>query len=381
MKVLFYIPFVNRKSGGIFNYAQNVLDELTDIGSIQIIIYGSADFIEEIKLDGLKVNSFLHIENFYSRLIRYINHGLSFIFFYLRIRLKIPDQLERILAIGKVDIIYSPYQYFPFTKNRIDGFFTLHDIQDLIKPQNFSFKEKVIRNFNIKTSIRYSNKVLCSYHHIKLEILKYLKLKENDVYVTGIPLRTHWITKKFRNVNQNKGRFILYPAGTWPHKNHINLIKAFNCLALNDIKLVFTGPMTIHYYFILDFIEKNEIKNVQFLGIVDDETLYNLYMQAELVIVPSLYEAGSFPLYEAIYTSTLALSSNIPSLSEIIQNTDQTFDPNSIRDIQSTVIKFLVDEKLKDRAIKNQNRLKLDYFGNSFSNSLNQIFNKDYRFN
>ena len=377
MKVLFYVPFINRKSGGIFNYAQNVLKELTELSSTQVIVYGSHDFISEIKLDNSKVQSFLYNENFYSRFIRYINHFLSFIYFHFKLRIKFQDQLERILVKEKVDIIYSPYQYFPFTQNKVSGFFTLHDIQELIKPQNFSLREKIIRNYNIKTSIRHSDKVLCSYHQIKLEILKHLKLKENDVYVTGIPLRTHWITNQFRNINQNKGRFILYPSGTWPHKNHINLIKAFNNLALNEIKLVFTGPKTIHYKALNDFIEKNEIKNIEFLGIVDDETLYNLYKQAELVIVPSIYEAGSFPLYEAIYTNTLALSSNIPALSEILQNTDQTFDPNSIRDIQNTVIKFLSDKKLKAQAIKNQERLKLHYFGNAFSNSLNQLINND----
>ena len=52
------------------------------------------------------------------------------------------------------------------------------------------------------------------------------------------------------------GRYVLYPAVNWPHKNHYRLVEAFRFLTqvygLNDVKLILTGAACVepraHFY-------------------------------------------------------------------------------------------------------------------------------------
>ena len=49
-------------------------------------------------------------------------------------------------------------------------------------------------------------------------------------------------------------------------------------------------------------------------GIVPEEDLIGLYKWASLVVIPTLYEAGSGPLYEAMKYSTPVICSNVTSV-------------------------------------------------------------------
>ena len=65
------------------------------------------------------------------------------------------------------------------------------------------------------------------------------------------------------------------------------------------------------------------------------------------VIIPTLYEAGSFPLMESILLNVPVICSNVTSLPETIGNDKFVFAPYDIDDISKKLIQFWNDEEFR----------------------------------
>jgi glycosyltransferase involved in cell wall biosynthesis len=177
-----------------------------------------------------------------------------------------------------------------------------------------------------------------------------------------------------KNVFEDK--FFLYPAATWEHKNHINLIKAVHSIREKkglSIKIICTGNKTEHYNILRDLlVDLNLSENFDFLGIVDDSTLFALYLQAHGVVVPSLYEAGSFPLMESILLQRPVICSNVTSLPETINADEFVFDPNNIEQMSELIYKLWTDDRFRERNLEIvEKRSKIIRFNDSFSKFMN----------
>jgi glycosyltransferase involved in cell wall biosynthesis len=114
--------------------------------------------------------------------------------------------------------------------------------------------------------------------------------------------------------------YVFYPSTFRPHKNHLALIEAFHCLNTQfgekEIDLVFTGinstPDNLRRLIQVYGLSSR----VHVLGCVERSRLGTLYQGALATIVPSLYEQGSFPVYEALHWKCPVACSDIPSLRE-----------------------------------------------------------------
>ena len=80
--------------------------------------------------------------------------------------------------------------------------------------------------------------------------------------------------------------------------------------------------------------ELNLSEAVHFLGIVPEEDLISLYKNSSLVVIPTLYEAGSGPLYEAMRYQVPVICSNVTSLPDTVSNDEFLFDPNDMKSYQ-----------------------------------------------
>jgi glycosyltransferase involved in cell wall biosynthesis len=146
--------------------------------------------------------------------------------------------------------------------------------------------------------------------------------------------------------------YVFYPSGFRPHKNHQALIEALHWLRMHlkedNVDLVFTGETSvpeklaqlIHAYGLRD--------RVHVLGCVDRSRLADLYQGALATIVPSLYEQGSFPIYEALYWHCPVACSDIPSLREQCEAMGDAmlyFNPRDPEAIAHAIIKIRNDQE------------------------------------
>jgi glycosyltransferase involved in cell wall biosynthesis len=103
-----------------------------------------------------------------------------------------------------------------------------------------------------------------------------------------------------------------------PHKNLATLVDAWRRLGDRPpLQLVTAGPEDPRYPGVAALAQVAGAKSVAALGHVSEGELHWLYLNATLVLFPSLYEGFGFPLAEAMAHGAAALVSDIPPLHEI----------------------------------------------------------------
>ena len=298
-------------------------------------------------------------------------------------KLTIPH-IDYIVHRRKINIIHCPYQEICEDSNNTPIISTMHDVQELYFPEFFSSKEREDRSRDYRKCIDKSDIIIVSYNHIKNDIIRFFDKPSSKIKVLLLEMQNLWFDKfndsDIIKLDDVPEFFILYPASTWKHKNHLKLIAVLKIIIDKnniDLKLVCTGNNnTPHFHEIKKKIEELKIcNNVKFLGIVDDKNLYNLYKKARAIVIPTLYEAGSFPLMESILMKIPVICSNVTSLPETIGDLKFTFDPNSKEDMSNKIIKIIKDINYREENI-NAIKVASEKLRNTeMSNSVKKIYN------
>ena len=130
--------------------------------------------------------------------------------------------------------------------------------------------------------------------------------------------------------------FLLFPAVRSPHKNHAALERALEILRAEGrpMTVVTTSAETDSWYHGPDLLG---------LGYVSDDTLRALYEMSDGLVTPTLYEAGSFPVFEAMMVGRPVACSRIPPLVEQLERDGaeaELFDPNDPADIAAALARL-----------------------------------------
>jgi glycosyltransferase involved in cell wall biosynthesis len=149
--------------------------------------------------------------------------------------------------------------------------------------------------------------------------------------------------------------FILYPAQTWPHKNHIGLLRAL--LKIYEVKgfrvpLVSAGKLNDFFPQVRKIMHALHLQGqVHFLDYVTPLELQCLYRLCRLVVVPSKFEAASFPLWEAFRASKAVCCSKVTSLPDQAGGAAVLFDPDDTDQMAGAIWSLWSDEELRNRLI------------------------------
>jgi glycosyltransferase involved in cell wall biosynthesis len=156
--------------------------------------------------------------------------------------------------------------------------------------------------------------------------------------------------------------YILSVGTVAPHKNVLNLLKAFKIIKdryNSNIKLVLTGQFYERTYegipwkeYIKDLLESHEIRqDVIFTGRTEGKKLASLYKYAEVCVVPSILESFGIVASEAICCGTACCVSDISVFHEIYRDSVLYFDSYSPQDISDKTIQLLSDKNLQDELV------------------------------
>lgn len=364
LNILFYIPYLSRRDGGIFQYSMRVLEALRK-SQHRFIVLNNTEFnmltgrfadSDNIKIVKLKFSIPLKISNKFRQLSHVMQNTISFS--------GEPNQQtlpDSFLRKHQIDLIHSPTQ--AFTTNKTPFIFTLHDVQELHMPENFSPREREIRARNNRIGCELAERIVVSYNHVKDDLIRFFNFPADRIDVVFIGTSDNGLTVR-ENAVDDFDNFILYPAATWPHKNHLNLISAFekakaNYPELGDFRLVCTGHKTDFMAQIERHLAQTDMaKEIDFKGVVSDEELKKLYSRAAAVVVPTKYEAGSFPLMEALVQQIPVVCSNVTSLPETIDDTDFIFDPDNPEEMAEKIYRIACDQDFRKKNVLNAQRVR-----------------------
>ena len=284
----------------------------------------------------------------------------------------IKEQLEfsKILNRENLDLMHFPYFSVPILYNR-PFIVTIHDlIIDHFPTGQASTLSFPIYNlkllgykFIIRQAARKAKKIITVSNATKEEVVDHLGVDEDKVVVTYEGVDQEIISSKSQITNKNltlrlrSGQelkiknYFLYVGNAYPHKNLERLLKAFNLfchpelvsgsqlsrdsdLRQNDTKLVLVGKEDYFYNRLKEKVKEMGLSDeVIFLQNVSDEELSSLYQNALALIIPSLMEGFGLPALEAMANHCFVLTSDIPAIKEICQDSAIYFDPYNTENI------------------------------------------------
>ncbi len=158
---------------------------------------------------------------------------------------------------------------------------------------------------------------------LKDELNKYFNIKDIPQITihNGCNFCYSYIKKDFSIINQ-----IYYIGNFYPWKGVDFLIKAISNTKIK-LKIIGDGDRKKE---LQEYVEKNNIKNVEFLGYKSQESIKKILYEAKLTVIPNIpsnfsYFSSPVKLYEYLMTSNIVLSSDIPTIKEIIKHKKNGF--------------------------------------------------------
>jgi len=154
-------------------------------------------------------------------------------------------------------------------------------------------------------------------------------------------------------------RFLLYPAQTWPHKNHLGLLDALATLRTRglDIDLVCSGRLTTHYPAIQRRIGVLGLeRRVHFVGYVDAADLAELYRRARALVFPSWFEGWGLPVVEAFAFDLPVACANNTCLPEVAGGAAALFDPAKPETMVQAILEVWSDETARSALVERGRR-------------------------
>jgi glycosyltransferase involved in cell wall biosynthesis len=126
----------------------------------------------------------------------------------------------------------------------------------------------------------------------------------------------------------------------------LRLIDAFREVVAEvpELKLVLTGKKRDEYQTVMSAIDRFGLsEQVCHLGYVEQDDLHAIYRLATALVMPSLFESVSIPIYEAFQVGTPVAASGIFAISEQVGDAGLLFDPISVTSIKQAILKIVRD--------------------------------------
>ena len=247
-----------------------------------------------------------------------------------------------------IDLVHFLSQDAFLTK--LPSIYHPHDLQHAEFPQFFDVASIGWRELAWRTYAARADVVCVGARHIQDAVALHWPEVAGVVHVLplaalGLDERLHSAVAEAPTTDIDPGApVVLYPAGLWPHKNHVRLVEAFTravgphsatILVLTGFEPDPTDPVSAAIR-VLGVSEQ-----VRCLGRVSDAELARLYAEAAAVVLPSVYEAGSFPLWEANRAGVRVAASDIPGHRSGGQAVDAWFDPFAVDDMARAIERVL----------------------------------------
>lgn len=225
--------------------------------------------------------------------------------------------------------------HFPLTvqlpSTRLPTVVTLHDVQHLDLPEMFPRAERAFRAVAWHRSLKEADRVIAISDFGRERAIARLGLDPARVRVVPLGL-DHARLLPGDGVREP---FLLYPARTWPHKNHARLFEAFALVRRErpDLRLVLTGGGSV------DLLPDG----VEARGHVSYDEVVTLMQRASALVFPSLYEGFGLPPLEAMACGCPVACSNAAALPETVGDAARLFDPRDPQAIADAVLDVLAD--------------------------------------
>ncbi|MGA7805025.1 glycosyltransferase family 4 protein [Bradyrhizobium sp.] len=327
------IALAGPDNGGTYQYTLATLQALHHATGFDVTVYGDPNNPDFAKL-GYPIVRFG--ETRAQQLTALAAH---------RLHLRLPDPFVA------EDIMLAPIYSLALLHTTKPFVYTLHDLQEKYYPQNFAWWQRAWRHQIHRSLLGRARRVICESGDVQNDIVRFFGVEEKRTVVIPAPPQLQFLSEQgAEQLGAARARlklpekFLFYPAQFWAHKNHLRLIEAFRSVAdrLPDLGLVLTGKQRDEYQTVMNAIGRLGLNDrVLHLGYVAQDDLQAVYQLAAALVMPSLFESVSIPIYEAFQVGTPVIASAILAIPEQVGDAGLLFDPTSVPAIRDAILEVL----------------------------------------
>jgi len=281
-------PLTPTKIGGMENYARNVLAQFLryDRDQLQALtVFTSPRNHDTLRFDDARVRQVLVPDE------------------------DAPKRILAVLAADAADALFCPLVSLEPQDALIPSFVTIPDVQHEVYPQFFDSSTLAVLRELYPASAKLASRVFTLSDFSRQGLIRAYGVEPEKVIVVGLdaddefrrpsgPDEREEVRRRYRI----PPRYVLYPAITWPHKNHralLHAVKAFNARRA-PLGVVFTGSAGPGHDAVLREIDALELSGVtRLLGHISQRELACLYRDAFAMVCPSLFEGFGLPILES----------------------------------------------------------------------------------
>ncbi|MDQ3876821.1 MAG: glycosyltransferase family 4 protein [Actinomycetota bacterium] len=244
---------------------------------------------------------------------------------------------------------------------------TIHDLQYLFYPEYFTRPKLTFLQTVMPRSAESARLILTPSEFTRRTVIERLDIDPTLVRVvphgiSPIPSRGEASTE-VRNRYDIAGPFFLYPAATYPHKNHLVLVNGFaRLLKMHpDASLVLTGAKGWREWSTAKSMESRlaeEIRTLKIqdrvkrLGYVSGADLDALYREACALVFPSRFEGFGAPILEAWARDCPVIAADATALPEVVADCGRLVSPDNAEDWAAAMSEMIEDDAQREQYIK-----------------------------
>ena len=238
--------------------------------------------------------------------------------------------IERLLSEVGADVTLFPQQsIFP---KRAPGraVLTIVDVQHLYHPEHIPAVERAFRAAIYPYSMARADHLTTISEFVRTTVLERCGVAPGKV--TAVPLGYEpRDASAVAPTDRVAGPYLYYPAATFAHKNHGQLIRAYAALRRRgDLaeRLVFTGMRTDEWPGLARLAREQGVgEDVVHLGYLSYPETRRVYAGAAAVVFPSRYEGFGIPVLEAaVEFGKKVITSRLPVFDELGVPADRQID-------------------------------------------------------
>lgn len=332
-------PLVPAKIGGMESYARNILEQLVrrDRSEIEsICVFTSPGNHELLQVDDPRVRKVLIQDDGAAR------------------------QILLELVRDQADALFCPLVELEPRDAIIPSFVTIPDMQHEVYPHFFDARTLSVLREVYPASTSMASKVFTISEFSRQALITACELDPAKVIVVPLDVDSAFREKydveereEVRRRHAVPDRYVLFPAITWPHKNHGVLLRAVRMFNARHVPvgLVLTGSAGPAHEAVMRAVGEGLSKVTLFLDHIPRKELACLYQDSVALVFPSLFEGFGLPILEAFHSSCPVICSATTSCPEIAGDAALYVDPSDPAAIAAALVRLEESRDLRESLI------------------------------
>jgi glycosyltransferase involved in cell wall biosynthesis len=246
-----------------------------------------------------------------------------------------------------LDLFHGTNYDIPFLAS-IRTVLTIHDLASHFHPETLKTRSVRRARYRLPIMARRATMIITPTRAVRLEVCERLKVSPEKVVAVHHAPRPSFRplppsqTLETRNRLGIDDDFLLFVGTIEPRKNLLTLINAFEEVlktASLQPQLVIAGQKGWLTDELFDHVQRRDFGNrLRWTGYVSDEDLCSLYSSCRAFIYPSIYEGFGLPPLEAMACGAPVISSDIPSIREVLGDAAHLVSPTDVDAVTQSII-------------------------------------------